>query len=127
MLTLGRRFIVGLLAVALVSQLVQGQLLRCGQMDMSARAGMTHDSMQSSADERRDAKIATASSSDHGAQNQAPMSSGCIVSGLCLNAPAVPAVSLPPFDAGSDSPAIAYGTMSPAARALRPESPPPRL
>lgn len=125
-LNLSRRFVVALLAVALSSQLAQGQLLRCGKMDMSANAG-TMQSMQPSTHQMHDAMIATASTSDQGAENQGPVSSSCILSALCLIAPAVPAVSRPVFADGIDSPVIAYGAMSPAELTLRPESPPPRL
>lgn len=134
MLTVGRRFIVAFLAVALSSQLVQGQLLRCGWMDMSVTAGMMRESMQRSAHQRNDARVAPAPNSpqivdhrDDGAQTQEPASSICILKQLCMNASAVPAVFQPSFSAGSDSAAIASGTMPPAAWALRPESPPPRL
>jgi hypothetical protein len=125
-LNLSRRFVVALLAVALSSQLAQGQLLRCSKMDMSAKAGAMQ-SMQPSAHQGHDVMIAIASSSNHDAQNQVPVSSSCILSGVCLVAPAVPAASQPAFGDDVDSSVIASGTTSPAELALRPESPPPRL
>lgn len=124
-LIVSRRFVVALLAVALSSQLAQGQPLRCHKMDMSANAA-TMQSMQSSAHDGHDAMISTAASSKRGTQNQVPVSSSCILSGLCLIGPAVPAVSPPALDAGVDSPVIAHGAIAPAERALRPDSPPPR-
>jgi hypothetical protein len=95
-------------------------------MDMSAKAGAMQ-SMQPSAHQGHDRMIAIVSSSDRDAQNQVPVPSSCVLSGVCVIAPAVPAVSQLAFADGMDSLVIASGTTSPAERALRPESPPPRL
>jgi hypothetical protein len=118
MVTPARRFIVALVAVALSSQLVQGQVMRCGQMDLSGAGGMTSESMQSSLN---------VSSSDNGGQTQEPASSSCILSGQCLSVAAVQTVSRVGFNAVIGAPVVVYTTRPVGARSPRPEPPPPRL
>lgn len=110
LLAIGHRLIVAVLALALSSQLVQGQLVRCGEMDMS-KVGATG---------------ALVPSSNHSDQTRVPASSSCVVAGICLNGPALPNAMAPAFTSDVESVAISYGLMPPEALAIQPESPPPR-
>lgn len=118
MVTPVRRFIVALVAVALSSQLVEGQVMRCGQMDLSGAGGMTSESMQSSLN---------VSSSDNRGQAQGSLSSSCILSGQCLTVAAVQTVSRVGFNGVIGAPVVVYTTTPIGAWSLRPEPPPPRL
>lgn len=124
-LDIGRRLVVALLAVALSSQLMQGQVLRCAQMDMRDPA-MSESSMGSSHAGHKTAQLIS-TTSDRSGQQQAPASSTCVLSGVCVSAPAVPVLSYTEIGRVTVSPVIPFQPVAPSARAVRPEAPPPRL
>lgn len=124
MLSFCRRFTIALLAIALTSQLVQGQLLLCEQMDMTAES-MTSTSMEAG-HEQHGAARGTAVSARDEAQNSAPDASKCVLATSCTTTPAIlsRAQSLSQTKAGAT--ALPLLTTSPHVRAAPPDLPPPR-
>jgi hypothetical protein len=123
MLRSWRRIVVAIIAVALTSQLVQAQMLLCGQMDMNAEnvaaAAMAPD-------HERHEKTQGQLTSQAGAQMGAPHSSNCILAASCGSVPAALMPSLPAFFpdfVASDLPAR---VSTQRVRSLRPDLPPPR-
>jgi hypothetical protein len=58
---------------------------------------------------------------------QTPASAGCSQSTLCMNAPAMPIVALRAVAGSHVAPPISFGPGTLEARALRPDSPPPKI
>jgi hypothetical protein len=110
------RLTVAFLAISLSSQLLQGQELRCAEMN----GAMSSTHMQHSHD-------VTAVSSHDKQSQQNSQSSSCLLGTLCLNAPAI-LVSHPVFvDNAPAAAGITFGAVKPDARSLRPDSPPPKI
>jgi hypothetical protein len=112
------RLIVAVLAISLSSQLLEGQAMRCTQMNdaMSAAAGHSHS----------DHDAMTGASHDK-QSHRVPQSSSCLLGTICLNAPAMVVSASVSFDAAPVSVVIVYGAIAPDAQSPRPDSPPPKI
>ena len=119
-----RRMVVAIITFALSSQLVPGQMLLCGQMDMSA-GGAAVPAM--AADHERHPETRGEPASEAGAQMSAPHSPECPLAASCGSVPAALMPSLTAFvpdPAASDLPSPVGAQRL---RSLRPELPPPRV
>lgn len=124
MLSVGRRLIVALLALAMTSQIVQGELRLCSGMDMQIQT-----SGQSMPAGEHDEHV------PHPATGAAPGVASlvhstdldCVPSPGCRNAPALPVIPVP--GSGDEGKASSAVTSPGAERslAIRPELPPPRV
>jgi hypothetical protein len=124
MLSFCRRLMVALLAIALTSQLVQGQLLLCEQMDMGSES-MTSTSMAAGHEQHEAARGAAVSAGDE-AQTPSPDAARCVLAASCTTTPAVLShgQSLLGVDPGTTLPPALEAM--PHLRASRPDLPPPR-
>jgi hypothetical protein len=111
------RLVVAVLAISLSSQLLEGQAMRC--MDMNRAMSSAH--MQHSHD------AASVSSSDKQSERAPQSSSSCLLNTLCLNAPAILVSAPVSFEAPLVAVVIDFGAAAPAAQSHRPDSPPPKI
>ena len=110
------RLVVAVLAISLSSSLLEGQAMRCAQMNGAMSGG--HSQHGSDA----------MTSGSHDKQSQsAPQSSSCLIGAICLNAPAILVSAPVSFEPAPVPVVIVYGAIAPDAQSLPPDSPPPKL
>lgn len=110
------RLVVAVLAISLSSQLLEGQAMRC--MEMNRAMSSAH--VQHSPD--------AASVSSHDKQSgRTPQSSSCLLNTLCLNAPAILVSAPVSFEAPLVPVVIDFGAAATTVQSPRPDSPPPRI
>ena len=109
------RLVVAVLAISLSSQLLEGQAMRC--MEMNRAMSSTH--VQHSHD------AASVSSHDMKSERTPQSSSSCLLNTLCL-APAILVSAPVSFEAPLVPVVIDFGAAAPAVQSPRPDSPPPK-
>lgn len=111
------RLVVAVLAISLSSQLLEGQAMRCMEMNramLSAHVQHSHDA-------------ASVSSNDKQSERTPQSSSSCLLNTLCLNAPAILVFAPVSFEAPLVPVVIDFGAVAPAVQSPRPDSPPPKI
>src|SRR5215208_8346639 len=110
------RFVVIVLAVSLTSQLLEGQAMRCAQMNASMSASHSQSG--------HDMMIAAS----HDKQSQrTPQSSSCLLGTICVSTPAILVSAPVAFEVARLPVVIVYGAIAPDAQSPRPDSPPPKI
>lgn len=126
MLSFCRRAVSALLAVALTAQLVQAQLVLCGQMDMSESAMMTDDSMNRMMQGQNADPRTTLAGPNQEERTDPSADPKCVIPAACLTTPAVP--SLPPASLEIHTGPVSMPSemLPPRAVSFGPDLPPPR-
>jgi hypothetical protein len=110
------RLVVAVLAISLSSQLLEGQALRCAEMNRA---------MQSSHVQPTHAGDAVTTYDQH--SQRVPQPSSCLLSALCLSTPAIVASAPVSVNSAFAPLAIPFALTHPEARSPRPDFPPPKI
>ena len=124
MLSFCSRLMVALLAIALTSQLVQGQLLLCEQMNMGDTS-MPSASMAAGHGQHDSTRDVGVSASDD-SQNSSPDATRCVLAASCTTTAAVLSRAQSLFAIEPGATVLPLRTSLPHLRAAPPDLPPPR-
>ena len=117
------RIIAAFVTIVLSAQLAGAQVVTCTMM--SEGAAGDHQAMMEHQHGATDAAPRPGSHDTHG--QQSPGAATCGQTALCVNAPAVPPVITQSADPGNTALPIFFTPAALEARALPPDSPPPRI